>query len=42
VASKADLSYIITDEQVKESRRRQTPAYSEKTEGEEKGTAKGR
>jgi hypothetical protein len=42
VVRKTDLGYIIIDEQIKESRRRKTPAYSEKDEGEKKGSAAGR
>jgi len=41
VASKAILSYIITDEQIEESRLAQTPEKGEEAEGEKESTAEG-
>ncbi len=41
VAGKADLGYIITDEQIKKSCLAQTPEDGEKGEGKRKGKAKG-
>jgi hypothetical protein len=41
VAGKANLGYIITDEQIKKCRLAQTPAKGEKAEGKKKAPAKG-
>ncbi len=40
MARKADLGYIITDEQIKKSRLAQTSEDDEKGEGKKKSTAK--
>jgi hypothetical protein len=41
VAGKADLGYIITDEQIKKSCLAQTPEDGEKGQGKKKSKAKG-